>query len=224
MDYQLADLTQVVRSWGRGVIFRAAKWDTTSPLVMAHLGDTEGDMNIATNPEMAILTLPELTGPAGHDVDYTGENPVIEVPLYVTDPAMHALISPTGSASAGRERRGVPVEHTLAIFPENIWVDPATGRVDRTKLLSFAGGAWTFDGAALSAAKSELLDSSFWLWRATFNRPPRRFRGGAGDDKKNIETVSIQGLHHPDMPDGHHLYTTGNPFTADPSINLEGMS
>lgn len=222
MDYQLADLTQVVRSWGRGVIFRAPKWDPTGPIGMAHLGDTEGDMNVQTNAETATLTLPELTGPAGHDMDYVGENPVIEVPLYVTDPAMHALISPSGSAHAGRERRGVVVEHTLAIFPENIWVDPTTGRVDRTKLLSFTGGAWTFDGSPLTSDKAELLDSAFWLWRAVFNRPPRRFRGGAGDDKKNIETVSIQGLHHPDMIDGHHLYTTGDPFLS--GINLEGTS
>lgn len=223
MNFQLSDLNSVVRSWGRGVIFRAPKWDPTGPLTnLAQLGDTEGDISVQTNGEVAVMTLPELTGPAGHDADFVGENPVIEVPMYVTDPALHALIGPTGSAHGGRERRGVPIEHTIVIFPEDLWLDPVTGMVDRAKLLTFTGGVWTFDSAPLSATKAELLDSAFWLWRAVFNRPPRRFRGGAGDDKKNIETVSIQGLHHPDMPDGHHLYTTGNPFESD--INLEGMS
>lgn len=222
MNYQLKDLTQVVRSWGRGVIFRAAVWDPTLPLSLTHLGDTEGDLVINTNPETAGLTLPELTGPAVHEMDYTGENPTIEIPLFLTDPAMWALCSPGGSAHAGNERRGLVAEHTIAIFPEQIWVDPSTGRVDRTKILAFAAGAWTFDAGALSAAKLALLDAAFWLWRAAFSRPPRTFHGGAGDARKNIETVTLQGLFHPDMPDGHHLYTTGDP--ADSAINLEGSS
>lgn len=226
-QYDLLDLTTVARSWGRGVIFRAPRWDpTVGALTLTHVGDTEGDIVVNTNPETATLTLPELTGPAGHDMDYLGENPVIEVPMYVTDPAMHALISPSGSAHAGRERRGVVVEHTIVIFPENLWVDPATSRVDRTKVfeavVASGGHAWEFDGNALSAEKLTLLDSAFWLWRAVFSRPPRRFRGGAGNDRKNIETVTIQGLHHPDMPDGHHLYTTGDP--ADSGIDLFGSS
>ncbi len=224
MDFQLADLTSIRRSWGRGVIFRAPKWDTTGPLVMAPLMDTEGDIVINTNGELATLTLPELTGPAGHDVDYLGENPVIEVPGYVTDPALMALISPNGSPNAGRERRGRPIENTIAIFPENIFLNPLTNEVDRTLILSYTGGVWTLDGDSLNAEAADLLDVSFWLWRCVINRPPLRFRGGAGDDKKNIETVTIQGLFHGDMPNGHHLYTIGNPYTADPSINLDGMS
>jgi hypothetical protein len=86
----------------------------------------------------------------------------------------------------------------------------------------FTGGVWTLGGSALSATQLALLDSSFWLWRGFFNRPPRRFLGGAGDARKNIETVSFQAMQHPDMPEGHRLYTTGDP--ADSSINLDGMS
>lgn len=222
MNYQLKDLTQVVRSWGRGVVFRNSVWDPTGALSLSHLMDTEGDLVVQTNPETAKLTTPELTGPAAHEMDYTGEDPVIEIPGYLTDPSLWAVCSPGGSAHAGNERRGTVAEHTIVIFPELLWEDPSTGRIDRTKNLAFSGGVWTFDAAPLSVAKLALLDATFWLWRAAFTRPPRTFHGGAGDARKNIETISAQGLFHPGMPDGHHLYTTGDP--ADSGINLEGSS
>lgn len=222
MDYNLLDLNQIVRSWGRGVVMYAPKWNPIGPLNLTHLGDTEGDISIATNPELALLTVPELTGPAGHEVDYTGENPTVEIPLYVTSPAMHALIGPTGQASAGRSRRSAPVEYTIAIFPEGLFLVPDGDGIVQSETLTFAAGVWTLGGNPLSTDQETLLDSAFWLWRAVFSRPPRTFHGGAGDARKNIETVTVQGLHHPDMPEGHHLYTTGDP--ADSGINLEGTS
>lgn len=225
MDYNLLDLADVVRSWGRGVVFYAPRWDPGlgDAFNMTHLGDTEGDISIATNAALASLTVPELTGPAAHEVDFTGENPVIEFPLYLTDPALLAVVSPSGSAHGGRSRRYAPIERTIVIMPEALFLvqDPITGFIDR-KTLARAAGAWTLDGDPLDAARTTLLGTSFWLWRSTFNRPNRRFLGGAGDARKNIETVTVQSMHHPDMPEGHHLYTTGDP--AEAGIDLEGGS
>lgn len=217
-DFTLMDLTAVIRSYGRGVVYRAPVWDAASALVMEHAIDTEGDISIATNPEMAKLTLPELTGPAAHETDYTGEDPVIEIPGYLTDPATAASWSPTGTASAGRQRRTAPVEYTVAIFPEALLLT-LVGGIPTPGTLAFSGGAWTLNGTPLTPAQLTLLDHVFWAWRCTANRPPRRYLGGAGDARKNIETVSIQLMHHPDMPNGHHLYTIGNP--ADYGIDLE---
>jgi hypothetical protein len=221
MLYNLLDLAAVIRSFGRGVAFRAPVWDGASALNLTQLGDTEGDITIATNAEMATLTTPELTGPAAHETDYTGENPTIEMPLYLTDPATIALVSPSGTASAGRSRRSAPAEHTIAVLPEALFLKPpdVNGIVLPGTLSYTTANGWQFDGAALSAAKTTLLGASFWLWRAVFSRPPRRFLGGAGDARKNIETVTIQSMHHPDMPEGHHLYTIGNPATH--GIDLE---
>lgn len=114
-------------------------------------------------------------------------------------------------------------EYTIVVFPEELFIgeDPVTNLPVR-RALEFGGGAWNIDGAALTARETELLGNAFWLWRAVFSRPARRFLGGAGDAKKNIETVTIQSMYHPDMPDGHRLYTTGDPADAD--INLEGAS
>lgn len=217
------DLSAQLRSFGRGVIMYADKWDLVTPLRLTHLADTEGDIVVNTNGEVASLTLPELTGPAAHEMDFTGENPVIEVPVFLADPALHAVISPMGSGSGGRSRRGRPREYTFAVFAEALFVgdDPDTGLPTR-RVLNFGGGVWTIDGLPLTADEEALLGNTFWMWRGCFTRPPRSFKGGAGDARKNIETVTIQSLYHPDMPDGHRLYTTGDP--ADVDINLEGAS
>lgn len=225
MDLNLQDLSSVVRSWGRGVVFRGDGWipELGNPLELEHLGDTEGDISIALNGEVAMLQVPELTGPAGHEADFTGENPVVEIPLYLTDPALLATVSPGGSKHGGRSMRTPAAEHTIVLFPEALFLkDDGNGTFNRLELSHTGGGIWTLDGIALDAAQEAMLDQSIWFWRCVFNRPPTRFRGGAGNDRKNIETVSLQVMHHGDMPQGHHLFTRGNP--ADYAIDIEGGS
>lgn len=223
-NFNLKDVSGIIASYGRGVVMYADKWDTTSPLVMQQLGVTEGDITITPNGATAGLTIPELTGPAVHEFDYLGENPTIEIPLYLADPALIRICSPSGSEHAGRSRRGPVKEYTLWVVPELLFLTTNdAGIVDDTHTLAFDGaGVWTVDASPLTDDQQRLLDASFWLWRAVFNRPVRRFRGGAGDDKKNIETVSTVAMHHPDLIEGHHIYTSGDPFAFD--IDLNGMS
>lgn len=222
MLYNLLDLASLVRSWGRGVVCRAPVWDGVSPLELTHLGDTEGDIVVNTNPAIAGLTTPELTGPAIHEADYEGESPSIEIPMYMTDPAQRAIVSPSGIQSAGRRRRTPAAEHTLVLFPEALFLlpqDPITGSINVGTLSYTMATGWQFEGAALSPAKELLLGETFFAWRGYFSRPPRSYKGGAGDARKNIETVTFQLMHHASMPDGHHLYTIGDPTSA--GIDLE---
>jgi hypothetical protein len=222
-SYNLLDLSTVLRSLGRGVVFRAPRWNPgDGPLTLTHLGDTEGDISIATNPEMAALTTPELTGPAPVEMDYTGEAPVITFPMYLTDPTLIALVTPTGQASAGRSRRSAPLEHTLVILPEALFLKTDNAGIVSDYTLASSGGNWTLDGVALDSAQLALLAGSFWAWRGVFTTPPRSYRGGAGDARKNIEEVTFTLLHHPTMPEGHHLYTIGDP--DDAGIDLDGGS
>lgn len=221
-NYNLLDLTTILRRIGRGVIMRADRWDRDVPLALTHLGDTEGDIAIATNPEVAVLTLPELSGPAAHEADYTGENPTIEIPLYLADPALLDIVSPIGSRSAGATRRRGVAEHTLVVFPEALFLKNNEAGAPERKQLAFAGGNWTLDGVALTPDQLDLLGLSIWFWRGYFNRAPRSFKGGAGDASKAIETVSFQAMHHGLMPEGQMLYTMGDP--ADAEINIEGES
>jgi hypothetical protein len=222
-DLILQDVSNVNASYGRGVVFYADKWDGVGVLTMTQLGVTEGDIVITPNASTAKLTIPELTGPAGHEMDYLGEAPTVEIPLYLADPALIAICSPSGSAHAGRSRRGPVKEYTLAVIPEALFLDADAEGIVHDRLVSFDGaGAWTFDTLPLDAQRQAWLDASFWMWRCVFNRPTRRFRGGAGDDKKNIETVSVESLHHPLLPEGHHIYTSGDPFAS--GIDLNGLS
>lgn len=220
MDLNQQNLNQVKRSLGKGIVFYADRWDPTQPLALAHLGDTEGDISFSPNAEVATLQLPEVSGPAPHEADYTGEAPTLEMPIYLADPALMAVISPSGAGSAGRTLRRAAKEYTLAVFPEALFID---GDFERATL-AYAAGDWTLGGEALSAAQEELLATSLWLWRVVFNRPPRRFLGGAGDARKQIETVSALVMHHPELPEGHHLYTLGDPALATPPIDIEGAS
>ena len=221
--YNLMDLSTVIRSLGRGVVFRAPVWTPgDGPLTLTHLGDTEGDITINTNAQMDALTTPELTGPAAHEMDYSGEGPVIEIPLFLADPDLEEIISPFGLASAGLSRRSQVSEHTLAIFPEGLFVTQGAGVVPSAATLDVSGGVWTLGGEPLSAARQAMLGNTFWAWRGAFTRPSKTFHGGAGDARKNIETVTFTVMQHPDMPEGHKLYTIGNPYTA--SINIEGGS
>lgn len=219
----LLDVTALSASYGRGVVFYADKWTRQGHLIMAQLGITEGDIVVTPQETLASLTIPELTGPAAHEMDYTGENPKIDVPLYLTDPALIAVCSPSGSAHAGRSRRSAVKEWTLMVIPESVFLEnDAQGIVHDFEVDWTTGGRWLFNGVPFTPEQDMALGVSFWLWRAVFNRPPRKFRGGAGDAKKNIEQVAIQAMHHPLMPEGQHIYTTGNPF--DSGINLNGES
>jgi hypothetical protein len=222
-SYNLMDLATVIRSLGRGVVFRAPVWTPADgPLELTHLGDTEGDIVIETNPQVDHLTTPELTGAAPHESDYSGEGPVLQIPMFLADPDLEAIVSPFGFASAGLSRRSQVAEHTLVIFPEGLFVTQGAGVVPSEATLAFAGGAWTLGGEALSAARQAMLGNTFWAWRGAFTRPTKTFHGGAGDARKNIETATFTVMHHPDMPEGHKLYTIGNPFPA--GINLDGAS
>lgn len=218
------DLSTILRSLGRAFVCRADGWtpELGVALELEHLGDTEGDVTIAHNAEVAGLTLPELTGPAFHEADFTGENPVVEMPLYLTSPALRATVSPSGLASGGLSARVPPIEHTLVIFPEGLILERDAQKKPHRYPLDYTAGNWTLNGVALTAAQLALLDMSVWFWRGFFNRPSRVFKGGPGDERKEIDTVSFQVEHHADMPEGHHLWTLGDP--ADAGIDIEGGS
>ncbi len=223
-NFTLLDVAGVIASYGRGVVFHSPKWNPNEgSFSMSQIGVTEGDIVVTPNEATAALTLPELTGPAAHEVDYLGENPKVDIPLYVTDPSMMSLLSPSGSKDAGRSRRGPVKEHTLFVIPEALFLTADDVGVISTHVLAFDSmGAWTIGGQPFTAEQQALFDVGLWLWRAFIQRPVRKFRGGAGDAKKNIEVVSFMAMHHPAMPEGQHIYTTGDPF--DSGIDLNGMS
>lgn len=217
VNYTLLDLNSVVRAIGRGVVFYAPVWDGTQNLALTHLGDTEGEITVELNESYNDLTLPELTGDAVHERRLAGENPVITIPLFLADPALRAIVSPTGSASGGYMRQRPVTEYTLVIFPEELFRD-ANGDFAQ---LTFDGTAWKIDGQALTPEQERLLGLSVWFWRGHFQKPGITFR--SEDGGKLVLQVNYQAmptkLATSVIPEGERLYTLGDPAGVEIDIH-----
>lgn len=223
MDYSLLDLSSQIRAIGRGVLFYADKWDGQTNLTLTHLGDSEGDIEVALNEEYSHLILPELTGAAKHKSYVSGEDPVISIPIYFADPALRAIVSPTGNASGGYQRRRPVKEYTLVIFPEELFYDATDDEYKDLTVTTDSAGDATFlvGGQPLTAEQTKLLGLSMWFWRGYFTKPGPLFRHEEGG--KAVQTVSFQvmtsDLTAQIIPDGERLYTLGDP--SEKGIDIE---
>jgi hypothetical protein len=230
MDVKLLNLDDILRRIGRGVIYFATAtaadsdrdpilWDRTTDLYLKQLGDTEGDIQLVPNGEVANLTLPEISGGAPLEATHLGEAPALEFPLFLADPDLLPIISPRGTAHAGFQRVCDVTDITLVVFPETLFreADCTFGTLSYT-----TAGGWKLDGVALTPAQLTKLEVTLWLWRGYFERPTLMFRGGHGDEGKNIEAVRFVSLMNTAMPNGHLLWTRGDPNTY--GISLEGAS
>lgn len=217
VNYSLLDLNSVFRDIGRGVVFYAPAWDGTQNLALTHLGDTEGEIAVELNESYNDLTLPELTGDAVHERRLAGENPVVTIPLFLADPALRAVVSPTGSASGGHLRQPKVKEYTLVIFPEELFRD-ANGEF---KPLTYTGSAWQLGGQALTPDQERFLGLSVWFWRGHFQKPGITYR--SEDGGKLVLPVNYQAmptkLATSIIPDGQRLYTVGDPGDANIDIH-----
>lgn len=222
MNYTLLDLENVLRRMGRGTVWYAVdgagdpvRWGAAGELNLNHLGDTEGDIAFEPNGEVATLTTPELSGGAILEATHLGENPQLQIPLFLADPDLLPIVSPVGQAGAGYGRVRDVSERTVVVFPEELFLE-ADGTY---AVLAYSGGTWTVGGDALSAAQQTSLENSLWIWRGYFERPSRSFMGGHGDDGKNIVTVNFNAMMHPDLPEGQRLFSIGDPSAV--GIDIE---
>jgi len=206
-NFNLLDLTAQVRAIGRASVFYAsgAFAGSGNDLALTHLGDTEGEISIESNDEYSELTLPELTGPAPHQKYVAGGAPQVTIPIYAAAPSLRAILSPTGSASGGYQRRRAVTELTLVLFPEDVFIEANVG----VTLGYTTAGGWTVGGDAATTAQLAQLDLAIWFWRGHFERAMPMYRHEDGG--KVIDEVTFHAMHNSDMPDGHHLFTVGRP-------------
>jgi hypothetical protein len=188
---------------GRAAILRAPHWDGSSDLfaAMEHIGTTEGPVEIEPNEEYSDLTI-EVTGPAILKRYLSGESPSFDLGVF-PDPEKMALFSPTGTASSGVTRRRLVTSHTLWVVAEELFLaDDGTGKFVEVPI-TFAGGVFLKDGAALTTAEQELVDMSILVWKAQFGRMAPRY--AHEDGGKSLRTVSVQVLQDLDKPEGCQL-------------------
>lgn len=158
------------------------------------LGAKEGPIEANVEFRQNNLTAEELTAGIVHQQLVNLESVTITVPL-IGDEDLEAQIqtmSPVAENGGGWSAFQEPNEWTVAIIPN---AEVGAG-------LTYNGSVWT--PAAPKAA--------FWLWRATVSHGPISYQFDNGG--KVIIPVTFTGMFYGPNPEGHKVYTIGNPVTA----------
>jgi hypothetical protein len=201
MGVEIRGLQDALRAVGKGRVFAG---DPFTAGGMKEIGRAEGEITAEHNAEYNDYTAPEHTGPAVHRRRLQGENVVVTIPLIMGDPDYWEELSPTGNSHSGYTRPQNVVETSLLILPEAELGYDQDAEVPEE--LSYDGTDWE------PAAPVHAL----WLWRGHFEQPNSTFRDEDGG--KVIETVTFQTLFDLERPEGHMIYTRGNP--ADYGIDV----
>ena len=200
-----------------GVTYK--EWDPAADLfpAMYHIGTTEGPVEIAANDEYSTLTI-EDTGPAILKRYLSGENPSFEMGVFPNPDNMQAF-SPTGTASAGFQRRPMVKTQTLWIVPEQLFIDYTNG-VPSEVAVTFDSTTTVFlkDASALTVAEQELADMSILIWKAQFGRLTPRY--SPEDGGKSLKNVPVTVLQDFDKPNGAQLYLALSELADFPTLDL----
>lgn len=210
---------------GRAAIFYTDPvWDGTSNLFasggpLVHLGTTEGEIQIAPNPEYSELTLPENTGPSALKRYLTGTRPTFTLGLF-PDPEGMRIVSPTGLASIGQERQRLAKTYTLWVVPEQLFLKPDANGISQTVEVVHTAGQWLKDGAALTEEEERLLFTSSLIWKADFQPllPVYRHEDGG----KSLTQVEVVVQHDFDRPEGcQQILNLGEAFGDYPDFVID---
>lgn len=188
------NLQNALKSIGKGYVFVGS---TSAANGLQPLGATEGEIRVAFNQEFNDLRFPEYTGPAIHERKLTGENVTVTIPMIMGDPELYDRLSATSSTGGGYTSQQPVAVTSLVIFPESEIRDG----------LGYAPGAAGAAGTWTPAAPSRAV----WIWKGHFNRPGMNYR--QADGGKVISEVTFQALFDASRPEGHKLYTIGDPST-----------
>lgn len=155
---------------------------------------TEGQINASSPQNLNRLTAPELTGDVAHDAVVTPGQTTITVPVIYTGAAQLASLSAHGSASEGYSSPKSPTYTSLLLVPlkEMSTAAPPT--------LAYDGTTWTPAAPA----------NSIWFWKVVPQRPDlsMAFENGG----KVILPVTFEAFFDADRPEGHKLFTVGDPI------------
>lgn len=220
------------RDIGRSRVFYAVtapggstplQWDGSTELYLKWLCDTEGAVVHEPNMTIDELLAPELTANAPLKAKVKGEAPTITIPAIYADPAVRALLSPTGAASGGYSTARPVTELTIVTFAEELFFNSTTKLYD--KILDPNGGTWQLSGAAISTLSTRIQNMfglTCWSWRVYPIKAPFQFADE--DHGKSVEPVTLKLMTDITKPEGHMLYTIGDPYLASTPIDIEGGS
>lgn len=190
-------LQNALRTIGKGYVF-VGNPAATGAEGLRPLGATEGEIKVAFNQEFNDLKFPEYTGPAIHERKMTGENVTVTIPLILGDPDLLEAVSPVSARGGGYSSQQEVAVTSLVIFPES----EIRGGLTYTAGTGGAAGTWTPNEPV----------NAVWIWKGHFVRPGMNYK--QADGGKVIVETTFQALFDANRPEGHKLYTIGDPVAA----------
>lgn len=202
-------LTQAIQAMGVAEVFIGDP--LTAQGGMLSLGAVEGTVNVTPGYTRNELKAPELTGDVTHQAVTVLGDVTCTVPLIISDMSVIPKISPTGLASGGHSIPQKVAETSVLIIPRALvggGLANATGLPagwTRTAGNGVAGGS----GAGFAPV------NAIWLWRATpsYGALPFQYANGG----KIIIEVTFTAMFDATKPEGHKVFTIGDPTAAAPT-------
>lgn len=186
MPISKVSLTEAIKAIGKADIYAG---DATTASGLLALGATEGDIEVEELETYNDLMAPEYTGDAVHDRKVLQGGARITAPLILTAAAYDKLSSLGDGTGGGHSTQQAAVTTTILVIPQS---EVGAG-------LSFSAGVWA-PAAPVHAV---------WLWRAVIE--PDTYAFHHGDGGKTIREVSFLTLFDDAKPEGHKLWTRGDP-------------
>lgn len=180
---------------------------------MSSLGAVEGTITVNVPQETNQLTAPEMTGGVAHQSTITYGDVNVVVPVIMGDPAILAKISPTGLKSGGHSTPQKVVETAVLIIPRA----EVGGGLDWNPAV-IGGPGWdrtAGNGVSAGTLAAAAPKNAVWLWRAfpTFASLPFSYANGG----KVIAEVTFHAMFYAANPEGHKIFTIGDPRGAAPT-------
>lgn len=174
------------------------------------MGQKMGDIqNNSPEPQVSNLTAEEITGAALHDQIILGGGLEIVIPMVVpADGSFWTDFSPVGVPGDGFSIPQRPTFTSVAIIPD--W-EVGGG-------LKYAAATWTRlagNGVAAASGAGAAPKNALWIWKASVRRgnPAWSIQNGG----RMIVPVTVTGFWRKEsttgnaLPEGHHIYTFGDP-------------
>lgn len=158
---------------------------------------TEGEITVPTTQTLNVMTAPEFTGDVPHDAWVLPGDLVITVPVIYGGTQTLGQFSAHAAASEGYSNPKRPTFTSLAIVPL-IEMDTQS-----PPQLSYNGTVWVPATPPVHA---------LWFWKVVPLRPDLRLAFDNGG--KVILPVSFRVFFDATKPEGHKIFTQGNPVTA----------
>ena len=174
---------------------------------LAVIGATEGPINFNPAFEYNPLTAPEITGGVNHQSTTTLGNVTISVPVILGDPTLYAKITPTKTVGGGFSFPQKVQETSCLIIPLAELGGGLAYNVSGTQWARTAG-----NGVAAATGAGAAPQAAIWLWRCYISHGelPYSYTNGG----KVIATLTITGMYDATKPEGHKVYTIGDPYAA----------